>query len=97
MFILEFLSNLPQPLGDNPWSINLINRNFRTQFHRQCAYLLGFQKPKKIDDSILKRKWLRNNLHVEDDPYETLIFAYNKEMDQQVVTHHYTKMCPSSF
>jgi len=72
---------LPLPLGDDPWSIDLINRNFKTQFHQQCDYLLGFQEPKKIGDSILKKKWPRNNLDIKDDPYETLIFTYNKEMD----------------
>jgi hypothetical protein len=27
---------------------------------------------------------LRNYLNVKDDPYEAIIFAYNKEMDQLV-------------
>jgi hypothetical protein len=47
-----------------------------------CDYLLGFQEPKKINDSVLKKKWPKNDLNVEDDPYETLILAYNKEMNQ---------------
>jgi hypothetical protein len=40
--------------------------------------------PKKISDSIFKRKWPRNESNIEDYPYETLAFAYNKEMDQLV-------------
>ncbi len=30
MFKPEFLSSLRQPLGDNPWPINLTNKNFKT-------------------------------------------------------------------
>jgi len=30
MFIKEFLNNLPQPLGDNPWSEDPTNKNFIT-------------------------------------------------------------------
>jgi hypothetical protein len=30
MFIQEFLSSLPQPLGDNPWPTNLTNTNLKT-------------------------------------------------------------------
>ncbi len=56
MFIPEFLSNLPQPPRDNPWPKDLINRNFITQFHRQCDYLLGFQASKKINNSVPEKK-----------------------------------------
>jgi hypothetical protein len=52
MFIPESLSNLPQPPRDDPWLAYLINRNFKTGFHRQCDYLLGCQAFKKISDSI---------------------------------------------
>jgi hypothetical protein len=38
----------------------------------------------KINDSILKKKWPRNELDVMDNPYETLALAYNREMDQLV-------------
>ncbi len=38
MLILKFLSNLPQPLRDNPWLGNPTNINFKTQFHQQCDY-----------------------------------------------------------
>ncbi len=40
--------------------------------------------PKKISDSIFKKKWPKNESNIEDYPYETLAFAYNKEMDQLV-------------
>jgi len=36
--------------------------------------------PKK--NLFLENKWLKDNSNVKDDPYETPIFAYNKEMDQ---------------
>jgi hypothetical protein len=45
---------------------------------------MGFNVPKKIIDSILKKKWPKNNLYVEDDPYKALVFTYSKEMDQLV-------------
>jgi hypothetical protein len=37
--------------------------------------------PKKISDSILKKKWPRNKSDAKDNPYETLTFAYIMEMD----------------
>jgi hypothetical protein len=43
--------------------------------------LLGFNAPKKINNSILENKWLRNYSNVEDDPYKAPIFAFNEEMD----------------
>ncbi len=49
--------------------------------------MLGFQALKKISDSILEKKWSRNNLIAEDDPYEALVFVYNKEMDQVMVAN----------
>jgi hypothetical protein len=45
---------------------------------------MGFNVPKKIIDSILKKKWPINNLDVEDDPYKALVLTYSKEMDQLV-------------
>jgi hypothetical protein len=44
--------------------------------------LLGFNAPKKISDSILEKNWPKNDSNVKDDPYESPIFTYNKEMDQ---------------
>jgi hypothetical protein len=78
MFMLDFLNNLPQ---SHPWPAHSTNKKFRTRFHRQCNYLLGFQAPKNISDSILENKWPRNKSDAEDDPYETLTFAHNEEMD----------------
>jgi len=42
---------------------------------------------RKINDLVLEKRWLRNNTDVEDDPYETPTLAYNREMDQLVVTN----------
>jgi hypothetical protein len=38
--------------------------------------------PKKVNKSILEKKWPKNDLNVKGDPYETIVFAYNREMDQ---------------
>jgi len=38
--------------------------------------------PQKVRNSILKKKWPRNDSNVKDDPYEAILFAYNKKMDQ---------------
>ncbi len=35
----------------------------------------------KLNNSILEKKWPRNDLDVEDDPYEALVLVYNKVMD----------------
>jgi hypothetical protein len=40
--------------------------------------------PKKINDSILEKKWPINDLDVENDPYEALVLACSTEMDQLV-------------
>ncbi len=37
--------------------------------------------PKKINDSILEKKRPKDDSNAMDDPYETLILAYNREMD----------------
>jgi len=42
---------------------------------------LGFQTSKK-NDSILKRKWPRNEPDIKDDPYEAPVLACKMEMDQ---------------
>ncbi len=87
MFILKFLSNLPQPPKDNPWPTNSTNKNFITQFHCHCNYLVGFQASRKINDSILEKIWLKNNTDAKDDPYQTLALSNNKEMDQLMVAN----------
>jgi hypothetical protein len=48
---------------------------------------IGIPSAQKINDSIFKKKWPRNESNAKDDPYETLAFAYNKEMDQLVETN----------
>jgi hypothetical protein len=81
MFKSEFMCNLQQPPRDNPWPTNPTNINFKTQFHRQCVYFLGFNAPKR-KKSILKKNWRRNDANVEVN--EAIVFAYNREMDQLV-------------
>ncbi len=46
--------------------------------------LAGIPSSQKLNNSILEKKWPRNDLNVEDDPYETLILVYRKVMDQLV-------------
>jgi len=87
MFIPKFLSSLPQPPIDNPWPKDLTNNYFKTQFHGQCDYLLGFQTSRKISDLVLEKKWPKNDINAEDDPYKTPTLAYNREMDQLMVAN----------
>ncbi len=75
---MEFLNSLQQPLGNNPWPTYLKNQNYRTWFHKQCDYLIRFQAKRRINKSILLQKWSKSIFNIEDDVYETLIFAYNK-------------------
>jgi hypothetical protein len=84
MFMLKFFINLPQPFGNNPWPTHPTNRNFKTRFHQQCDYLLGFQAPKKINNSILEKKWSKNESNAKDNPCEAPALTYSKEMDQLV-------------
>jgi hypothetical protein len=81
MFILAFLSILPQPPRDNPWLVDPTNKKITTSFHCQCNYLLGFQASRKISYLVLEKKWPRNDTDVKDDPYQTPTFFYDKEMD----------------
>jgi len=53
--------------------------------------MLGFQVDKKINESILLRKWPRNASNVKDNAYETHKFAYNKELDILVLVNKLLK------
>jgi hypothetical protein len=53
----------------------------------QCDYLFGFQAKRRINELILLRKWLKNISNVEDNAYETPIFAYNRELDLLVLAN----------
>ncbi len=52
-----------------------------------CDYLLGFQTSRKINDSVLEKRWPRNDTNAKDDPYKTLALVYNREMDQLMVAN----------
>jgi hypothetical protein len=43
--------------------------------------MLGFQAKRRINESILLRKWPNNVFDVENDAYETPVLVYNKELD----------------
>jgi hypothetical protein len=45
----------------------------------------------KINDLVLKKRWPRNNIDAEDDPYETPTFVYDREMDQLMVTNTFNR------
>jgi hypothetical protein len=42
---------------------------------------------KKINHSVLEKRWPRHDTNAENDPYETPTLAYNREMDQLVVAN----------
>jgi hypothetical protein len=48
---------------------------------------VGFQTSRKINNSILEKRWPRNNTNAKDDPDQTLAFSYNMEMDQLMVAN----------
>ncbi len=48
---------------------------------------MGFQASRKINDSIFKKRWPRNDIDVKDDPYKTFTLVYNREMDQLMVAN----------
>jgi hypothetical protein len=52
---------------------------------------MGFQTSMKINNSILEKRWPRNDTNVENDPYETPTLAYNMEMGQLVVANAINK------
>jgi len=54
-------------------------------------FFLGFEASMKINDLVLKKRWPRNNTDAEDDPYETPTFAYDREMDQLMVTNTFNR------
>jgi hypothetical protein len=68
-----------------------MNQNYKTQFHMQCDYLLGFQVERRINQSILLQKWMRNTFNNKDDAYKTLILAYNRELDFLVLANSITR------
>jgi hypothetical protein len=49
--------------------------------------MLGFQASKKINNLVLEKRWPRNDIDANDDPYQTHALAYNREMDQLVVAN----------
>jgi len=81
MFCLEFLNNLQQPFGNNPWPTHPTNQNYKMQFHTYCDYLFKFQAKRRINESILLRKWPKNAFNIEDNAYKTQVLAYSKELD----------------
>jgi hypothetical protein len=47
----------------------------------------GISSLRKIRDLVLEKKWSRNYINEENDPYKTPILAYNREMDQLVMAN----------
>ncbi len=52
---------------------------------------LGFEASMKINDLVLKKRLPRNNIDAKHDPYETPTFAYDREMDQLMVTNTFNR------
>lgn len=92
MFCSKFLNNLWQPLRNNALPTHSTNQNYRTWFHNQYDYLFGFQGERTIiSKSILFWKWWKNVENVENDAYETPIFAYNRKLDFLILANNITK------
>ncbi len=53
--------------------------------------MFGFQVERRINKLILLHKWPRNTSNIEDDAYETLELAYNKELDFLVLASSITR------
>ncbi len=53
--------------------------------------MLGFQIERRINESILLQKWLRNTSNIKDDAYETLVLAYSKKLDLLVLASSITR------
>ncbi len=90
MFCPYYLNSLQHP-RDNPWPTHLINQNYRMRFHRQCDYLFKFQAERRINKSLLLQNWSKNAFDIEDNEYETLVLAYNKELDSLILANYITR------
>lgn len=53
--------------------------------------MLRFQIERRIIESILLQKWLRNTSNIKDDAYETLILAYSRGLDLLVLANSITR------
>jgi hypothetical protein len=63
MFDPNFMNNLRQAPGDNPWPTELTNHNYKTCLLCQTKYLLGTNR---VDQYLLVeascKKWLENEV-----------------------------------
>jgi hypothetical protein len=71
MFDLDFVNNLRQVLGDNPWLVKSINQNYTICLLRKVEYLSGTNK---VDQFSLVEaacnKCLEYESDANDDKYE---------------------------
>jgi hypothetical protein len=59
MFNSDFVNNLRQALGDNPWLAKPTNQNYRTCLLRQEEYLLATNKLEQYSlVDVSNNKWL---------------------------------------
>jgi hypothetical protein len=85
MFDLDFVNNLQQVPGDNPWPTELTNYNYRTYLLCQVEYILGMNKVDQY--SLVKesnKKWPENESDLKDDEYELPILKYDANQDALV-------------
>jgi hypothetical protein len=68
MFDPNFMNNLQQAFGDNPWPVKLINWNYRTHSLHQTKYLLGMNKTKQYSlVEVACKKWLEIKSDLDDN------------------------------
>ncbi len=82
MFDLDFMNNLRQAHGDNPWPTELMNYNYKTCVLCQEKYLLGMNHLEHY--ALIKasqNKWPKNVSDLEDDEYESLALKYDANKD----------------
>jgi hypothetical protein len=82
MFDAEFLRNLPEVPGDNPWPLYPTTRNYRTQFVGQADYLLGFENNRTMSfESALLKYWPEDGSDPADDDYENPVLIFDTKCD----------------
>jgi hypothetical protein len=78
MFDLDFVNNLRQALGNNPWPVEPTNQNYRTYLLCQVEYLLGTSRVDQCSlVEVARKKWPKNENDPNDNKYELLILKYN--------------------
>jgi hypothetical protein len=85
MFDEDFLNNLQQASGNNPWPTHPTNWNYKIQLLKQTNCLLGFVFHNKYAlKNTIEKKWLENQTNLKEDSYESSRLLYYKNADALV-------------